>query len=870
MHPRQLVSRLTNSLGAEYFGSSRRPRGLGAIAVLVPLLFAGAANAHPQASPAAAPAITLPTIVAPAASQTSPTQNFPSQTAPGPTSANATGRSAQNSATRSDSTRPDATRPDPTSTDAQKRSGRTDALPEPQLSEFQQLVLSTTGQRLPIFGQSLFSGVPSTFAPVDNVPVGPGYILGPGDELDLGLTGQINQQFALTVDRTGAIQIPGLGSVHVAGLPYGRLPDFLNTQLGRIYRNFDLNVNLGALRTIQVFVVGQARRPGSFSISSLSTLLNALFASGGPAPTGSVRDIQVRRGNQTVEHFDLYDLLLRGDKSHDLALANGDVIFIPVAGPEVAVLGSITTSAIYELQNPQTKGPTSVADVIALAGGPTAVAAAGSVRLERIFEHTLRSVEDIHLADVGPTIGPANSTGPATATAGAATPLQNGDILSISSILDRFRDAVTLRGNVASPGRYVWHPGMRIADILPNREALITRNYWRKRNQLGQAVPDYLPGGIATTEPEGALQVRGGGAPNGQATLPADRTSTSTDVGGNSVAVALAGNNTVFEARNDVVLSAPDIDWSYAVIERQDSKTLTTSLIPFNLGRIVLDGDASQNLELLPGDVVTIFSKADLRVPTNQQTRFVRLEGEFNASGVYSVLPGETLRGLLRRAGGFTSDAYLYASEFTRESTRRVEAQRLREYADQLEAQISSIITTNQTRAVSAADQAAALASSSAARAAVVRLRQIQPIGRIVLDLQPSSAGIDAVPDLALEDGDRFVLPRVPANVTVEGQVYSANAFVYQPSQRVLDYLKRAGGPDRQADRRRTFLLRADGSVVSRQYNNVDRAPIFPGDTVVVPPILEKHDIFQRILSIAALLGNLGTPVATLAILARQ
>ena len=563
-----------------------------------------------------------------------------------------------------------------TAADRQDRSGRLEALPEPQLSEFQQLVLATTGQRLPIFGQSLFGGVPSTFAPVDNVPVGPGYILGPGDELELQLTGQVNEQFSLTVDRTGAIQIPGLGAVHVAGLSYGRLPDFLNQQLGRIYRNFDLNVNLGSLRTIQVFVVGQARRPGSFSISSLSTLLNALFASGGPAPDGSVRDIQVRRGNQTIEHFDLYDLLLRGDKSHDLSLANGDVIFIPVAGPQVAVIGSVITSAVYEL-----KGATTVAEVLNLAGGPSAVAAPGSVRLERIFEHASRSIEDI------------------SQSAASTTALQNGDIVSVSSILDRFRDAVTLRGNVANPGRYVWHPGMRISDLLPNREALITRNYWRKRNQLGQAVQDYLPGGLAPTQTEGALQVRGGGTAGQTSTAPESsqrpytappaqtasspagtnqRSSTpaTTEAGGTSVAVALAGSNSVFEARNDVILSAPDIDWSYAVIERQDSKTLNTSLIPFNLGRIVLDGDASQNLELLPGDVITIFSKADLRVPANQQTRFVRLEGEFNSSGVYSVLPGETLRGLLRRAGGFTSDAYLYASEFTRESTRRVETQR--------------------------------------------------------------------------------------------------------------------------------------------------------------------------------------------------
>ncbi len=158
------------------------------------------------------------------------------------------------------------------------------------------MVAATTGRRLPIFGASLFNNPPSTFAPVDDVNVGPGYIIGPGDELRLQLSGQINQQLNVVVDRTGAISLPGLGAVHVAGLPFGQLGQYLRDQAGKIYRNFDLSVNLGSLRTIQVFVVGAAQQPGSYSISSLSTLLNALFVSGGPLPQGSVRDIQVKRG----------------------------------------------------------------------------------------------------------------------------------------------------------------------------------------------------------------------------------------------------------------------------------------------------------------------------------------------------------------------------------------------------------------------------------------------------------------------------------------------------------------------------------------------------------------------------------------------
>lgn len=752
------------------------------------------------------------------------------------------------------------------------------AVPE-RPTEFQRLVQVTTGQQLPIFGASLFSRVPSTFAPVDDVPVTPDYVIGPGDQLRLQVWGQVNQQGSYIVDRTGSIAIPQVGTIHVAGLRFADLSSFLKAQLGRVYRNFDLNVNLGQLRSIQVFVVGQARRPGSYTIGSLSTLLNALFASGGPKAEGSLRDIQVRRGSEVVTHFDMYDLLLRGDKTKDVMLQPGDVIFIPSAGPQVALAGSVTNAAIYEL-----RGATGIEQLLELGGGRSSVAAGGSIRLERIFEHTSRTVLDVDLAK------------------GPETLLQNGDVVSVMSIVDRFKDAVTLRGNVANPGRYVWHAGMRVSDLLPNKEALVTRNYWRKRNELGQMVMEYAPDAIGQAQ-QGASYQQGRGANAGRDQSVGDggrvsngvsnsgvngganssaasdnglnnskannnvQRGTTADTGGGSVGVALTGSNGVFAAKNDVVLSAPDIDWSYAVVERLNPVDLTTSLLSFNLGKIVLEGDQTQNLELLPGDVVTIFSTADLRVPTSQQTRFVRLEGEFHSSGIYSVRPGETLRQLLVRAGGFTPDAYLYASEFTRESTRRVERQRLNEYADQLDAQVSAATSGAAGGAVSGLDTAASAASADQARAAIARIRSREPIGRIVLDLKPDSRGVESVPDLALEDGDRFVVPRVPSNVTVEGQVYSANALVYRPHRRVKDYLRQAGGPDRQADRSRAFVLRADGSVLSRQYGNFERAQLFPGDTIVVPPVLNRRSVLRTIVDVSTIVGQLGFAVAAINLL---
>jgi polysaccharide export outer membrane protein len=788
---------------------------------------------------------------------------------------------------------------------------------KPALTEFQQMVAATTGRTLPIFGASTFmNALPSTFSPVSDVPVTPDYVIGPGDELRLQVWGQVNIRGSYIVDRSGSVSLPGAGTIHVAGVRFDHLTDFLRSQLAMIYRNFDLNVNMGQLRSIQVFVVGEATMPGSYTLGSLSTLLNALFYAGGPKPQGSLRDIQLKRGGKTIDHFDLYDVLLHGDKSNDVQLASGDVIFIPPVGKQVAVVGSVNNPAIYELRN-----ETTIEQVLQLAGGRTNIAVNSQARVERIYDHAVRSVMEVNLSQ------------PSTFQ------VQDGDIVTVNAIVDRFKNAVTLRGNVANPGRYAWHPGMRVSDLIPNKDALITRSYWQHKNDLGHMTLNYEPepernarGVLQPKNPYGSSmqypttqglngtglqQSQGGqnqspvaqdqygaepqqygdvqdqydadqysaaqgqyGAPTNQASPSGSQSSSTptqpgaplpgtsdTSAGGNSVGAALTGSVGRFPIKTSVVLSAPDIDWSYAVIERQDAETLKTSLLSFNLGKVVLDGDQSQNLELLPGDVVSIFSTADIRVPISQQTRFVRLEGEFVGSGVYSVKPGETLRELLIRAGGFTPGAYLYASEFTRESTRRVQQQRLNEYADQLEIQAAAATAAGNAAAVNAQDAAAATAAASSAQASIAQLRRARPNGRIVLQLKPDSRGIDSVPDLELEDGDQFVVPKVPATVSVEGEVYSANAFIFKRGERTIDYLKEAGGPDRQADMKHAFVLRADGSVYSQQYGNIKKATIFPGDTIVIPPQLQKLSIMRELIDIGTIVSQFGIGIAAINLL---
>jgi protein involved in polysaccharide export with SLBB domain len=334
-----------------------------------------------------------------------------------------------------------------------------------------------------------------------------------------------------------------------------------------------------------------------------------------------------------------------------------------------------------------------------------------------------------------------------------------------------------------------------------------------------------------------------------------------------SAAAATIGQGT-FQPRNNVRLSEPDIDWTYAVIERQNKETLTTSLLPFNLGRVVMDHEESQNLELQPGDVVTIFSKADIQVPQTQQTRFIRLEGEFLSSGVYSVQPGETLRQLVQRAGGLSPDAYLYGSEFTRESTRRLQQQRLNDYISKISMEASMTAATSSNRSISASDSAAAAASQVQNQTLIASLRQARASGRIVLDLHPDSNQVAELPALPLEDGDVFIVPHLPSTVSVAGAVYNPNSFLYNPHHRVKDYLRLAGGANRDADKSRAYVIRADGSVISKQQisslrrDGFDSLRVYPGDSVVVPLNLTKGLAIRSIVDIATIAGQFGLAIA--------
>jgi protein involved in polysaccharide export with SLBB domain len=795
--------------------------------------------------------------------------------------------------------------------------------PPEVLTEFQKFAAATTRQVLPIFGVDLFQNVPSTFAPLDRAPIPPNYVMGPDDEVRVSVWGQVNFNANLKVSRGGDIFLPQIGAVHIAGLQFSDVEQKIRVAVGQIYRNFDLRVDLGQIRAIQVYVTGVARRPGVYTISSLSSLVDALFESGGPSIQGSMRRIELRRAGKTISQFDLYDLLVRGESLNDAKLLSGDVIFIPPVGQQVAILGSVRRAAIYELRPGDT-----VADVIKEAGGTSAIASEARVSLERIVDHESRNSIEIALD-----------------SAGQATKMEGGDILRVFSIIPQYRKTVTIRGNVANPGRFAWHEGMRLNDVIPDRESLITRDYWWRRTQLGLPALEYKPEAalINMHQPrtvvdlqndprlsaQGRGDLLGAGLPGTSNSDASDRSGTtdrsgafdrsgiidrtgafdpnelppppidpnnqqtadnmqsnsgqstqrsSSERGSQSALVEAAPANSQgkpeFAPLTSVHLSAPEIDWSYAVIERMNPDTLKTTLVPFDLGKLVLDHDSSQNLELKSGDVISIFSQADIHVPMMEQTKLVRLEGEFVHAGTYSALPGETLRSLAQRAGGLTANSYLYGSEFTRESTRVLQQRRVDESIQSLTLQMQRGNLALASSPVSSAQDLAGMSSSQASeRELIAQLKQIRATGRIVLEFNPESRGADILPDIPLENGDSFIVPSLPSTVNVVGAVYNQNSFLYRAPAKTGTYLRLAGGPNTYADQRAMFVVRANGEVVSRKSvggpwrDEFNRLRMNPGDTLVVPEKSMRPSALRTVLDISQIMSQFAFGAAAINVL---
>jgi protein involved in polysaccharide export with SLBB domain len=735
-------------------------------------------------------------------------------------------------------------------------------------SDFEQFAEDAAGHPLKVYGRQLFDEGPSTFAPADHIPVPADYAIGPGDELLIRVWGKIDLDSRVTVDRNGQVFLPKVGAVNVAGLRYEQLESYIRSAIGNIFKGFELNVALGQLRSIQIYVLGSARQPGAYTVSSLSTLVNALFASGGPSATGSMRRIELRRGNQLVTEFDIYDLLRKGDKSHDVQLLPGDVIYIPSVGPQVAIVGNVNDPGIFEL-----RGEANISSALEMAGGLTSLAGAERALLERVENHERRRVDDFSLDAPGMQRG-----------------LKDGDLLRVFPLSPRFQNAVTLRGNVAQPGRYSWHEGMRITDLIPSRETLLTRNYWNQQNFLTPDSPSHPfstarrseVARLSDTEIRNGRASRGGTNPFSESAnasvssdlsnplYPQDRKNLPLEMNLSPDENTPTGRNpedrmTLYSDGNPlnqpatpdaivtgIALNNAEINWDYAVIERLDSHDLSTRLIPFHLGSAIDSPSSVDNQPLEAGDVVTIFSRKDIPLPLEKHATFVRVGGEVGAPGVYRVNPGQTVREVVQMAGGLTAHSYLYATVLTRASARKAEEEQLRISTDKMQKDLMArFANATQGTTERAPEQQAQL---NMQQALIAKLAAVQPTGRVVLNMKRDSRAVQDLPDMLVEDGDSIYIPPQLSTVRVSGSVYNESAFRFQPSKPLIEYLNDAGGNTREADSKRIYVIRADGTVVDKHthgqhfHGSFEKLILMPGDAIVVPPKMKAPGSFWQVL----------------------
>ncbi len=321
--------------------------------------------------------------------------------------------------------------------------------------------VSAHSPKLHRFGLEVFRNPPPATGelPMD-VPAGPGYIVGPGDALTISLWGSVSKRLYRVVDREGRVSIPEVGPLMVSGDSLSEVQQRVQKVLGTQFRNVSADVSLDRLRTVRVYVVGEVRDPGAYDISSLSTPLNALLAAGGPSRDGSLRRVEHWRGKKLVERVDLYDLLLHGVRTGLARLENGDTILVPPVGPKVTVEGMVRRPAIYELNGEKT-----LAQVLHLAGGILPTAALRQIEVERVVAHSKRTMLSLNIRHLN---------GSASINRQLQSfEVHDGDVIRISPIAPYNRNALYLEGHVLKPGRYSYHPGMRLADLIPSYSDLL-------------------------------------------------------------------------------------------------------------------------------------------------------------------------------------------------------------------------------------------------------------------------------------------------------------------------------------------------------------------------------------------------------------
>lgn len=705
--------------------------------------------------------------------------------------------------------------------------------------------------KLERFGAALFRNSTATStdkAPL-SVPVGPDYVLGPGDELVIDYWGTTAQHLQRSVDREGRVSVPEAGSVVVAGRTLGDTQQTIQRMLSRQLRGVTVDVTLGKLRTVRAYVVGDVKNPGAYDISSLSTALSALIAAGGPTETGSYRIVKHYRGKALVEEVDLYDLMLKGVSGSEVHLESGDSILVPPASAQVTIAGKVRRPAIYELRKEQT-----LDQVLDLAGGVPVTGELNRIKVERVEAHQRKEMLSVNVGQ-GVDVK-------ASEDVFSRFKVQDGDVITVSPILPYSNRTVYLQGHVFRPGKYPFKDGFKVTDLIGSYDDLLPEPADR-----GEIIrlhpPDFSPtvipfslhGVISKSVPAPSLEpfdtVRVFGrydtdAPKvsifGDVLRPGEYPLSERMTAADLLRIAGGFKRSAYRPVADLT--------SYAVVDG-DHVDLEHREVQIERA---LAGEADTDVLLKPGDVLTIRQIggwADIGGA-------IAVAGEVMHPGRYGIQRGEHLSSILKRAGGFSSEAYPYAALLDRAAVREATAKSREDMVTKIQEQGFSGSRTE------------ALSSQRERQQLIARLRQIQPSGRMLIHITGNIAKWENTPvDVEIRAGDALYIPKKPNFVMVAGQVYNPTAITFSPGKHAGWYLKQAGGPTSLANKKDIFVVRANGTVVGRGSGewwtgNALGTTLLAGDTVFVPEKTAGSGVFKNLAQSIQLLSGAAVAVSVI------
>lgn len=718
------------------------------------------------------------------------------------------------------------------------------------------------------FGYDLFAGVPSTFAPATDIPVPPNYVVGPGDTVVLQLYGQRNVRYELAVSREGVMQFPEVGPLNVSGLSFEEMRNLVEQTVSNTLIGQEVTVSMGALRSIQIFVLGEVYQPGIYTVSSLSTMTNALFSSGGVAELGTLRNIQLLRDGELVTELDLYDLLLNGDTTADARLQPNDVIFIPTIGRTVSISGEVRRSGVFELDEEDTIG-----DVIALTGGLKPTGFPLLAHVERINQLGQREILDINLSD----------------SAGLNSVVNDGDSLHVDSILGQIESGVNIAGHVYRPGVFAWREDLRISDLIdvndlmpsPDldyalliRELLPTRNIEVYQINLGEAL--LTPG----SPEDRVLQRRDRLLVFGENSLenrldrrllihPLIQTlryqSTQNNfrkVVGVSGAVSSPGDYPLIENMTieHLLLAAggatENADLNQAELSRRIINSVEEGVVSENI-RLNLTDALTLNSIVRPLDRLTV-----RQLPNWGELETVTIDGEVRSPGTYIIGKDDTLGDLINRAGGLTQYADAKAGIFLRDELRRNEQVLLDDFNRRLTRNLLNASLTSTSGQLSENR-----VNVEVMNELLAQIEEAEPTGRLIIDL-PAILSNSPNADVILRDGDQLMIPRTRQDVSVIGEVQLPTSHLFNEGLSVEEYISRSGGFNSNADENNIFVIKSNGQVIPYSnsvqswfsFNN-NQFALEAGDSIVIPYEADLRDPLITWMNVSTVLFNLATTV---------